>query len=140
MIDATRTLTSTFDGLDRLIQASSSDGTPYQYRYDAAGNRLTAAEGSQSITATYDAANQLTSLNGVTTTSDANGNLLSDGTTSYQYDSLDRLIAATTGITRRRWATRPWATGSGRRRRASPRPTPLISTALAQVLPRRRTA
>lgn len=81
MIDSTRTLTYTFDGLDRLIQATSSDGTPYQYTYDAAGNRLSAMEGSHSTTAAYDVANQLTSVNGVATSSDANGNLLSDPST-----------------------------------------------------------
>ncbi len=70
------------------------------YTYDAAGRR-TEMSGSWARTllpramssATYDAANQLTSWAGATVTYDANGNLLNDGVRSYGWDARNRLAA-----------------------------------------------
>jgi RHS repeat-associated protein len=71
------------------------------YGYDLAGRR-TAVGGSWARTglpaattaaATYDAANQLTSWNGVPVTYDANGNLTTDGTRTFTWDSQNRLTS-----------------------------------------------
>jgi YD repeat-containing protein len=69
-----------------------------RYTYDAVGNRLTEeTEGSLVNAYTYDAANRLTSVDGVTYTWDDGetsfaGNLLSDGMNTYSYDHANRLI------------------------------------------------
>ena len=70
------------------------------YTCDAAGNR-TAVGGTWARTglpvaltsATYDAANRVTTWAGTAFTYDANGNLTSDGLTSYTWDARDQLIA-----------------------------------------------
>ncbi len=57
------------------------------------GNRLQLTRNQQQVTSyQYDAANRLTSVNGVAYTWDANGNLLSDGVRSYVYDHANRLV------------------------------------------------
>ena len=83
----TRTITYSYDGLQRLTSAQERGATTnsYSYAYDQVGNRT---EGGR----TYDAANQVVGWN-----YDAAGNLLNDGTTSYTYDALNR--AVTTGST-----------------------------------------
>ena len=55
------------------------------------------ARSSTASTTTYSAnnLNQYTSVGGVAQTYDADGNLLSDGTNTYTYDVLDRLISVT---------------------------------------------
>ncbi len=58
------------------------------------GNRLTeTALGGAAKTYTYDAANRLTSADGVSYTWDNNGNLLDDGAHTYTYDHANRLKA-----------------------------------------------
>ncbi len=47
----------------------------------------------------YDDANRLTTANGVTYSSDDNGNLLNDGTQTYTYDQANRLKEKTRGAT-----------------------------------------
>jgi RHS repeat-associated protein len=49
--------------------------------------------------ATYDAANEQTTFSGATLQYDANGNLTSDGTNSYQWDARNRLIAISGSVT-----------------------------------------
>jgi RHS repeat-associated protein len=46
---------------------------------------------------TYDAANRMTGVNGVTYTWDDNGNLVDDGTSTYTYDAAGSLIGITQG-------------------------------------------
>jgi RHS repeat-associated protein len=41
VLHPTRTLTYTYDGLDRLTQATRNDGTVFQYGFDAGGNLVT---------------------------------------------------------------------------------------------------
>lgn len=87
-----------FDALDRLIGATLNvAGTPktYAYTYDAAGNRLTANEAGTLTTFTYDAANQIATINGNAVTHDAAGRFTSDGTDAFAWDALGRLIAVT---------------------------------------------
>ena len=45
----------------------------------------------------YDDANRLTTVNGMSYTWDANGNLLADGTSIYSYDHANRLVGVTQG-------------------------------------------
>ena len=72
-----RTLTYTYDGLQRLIGAQESPGSSYAYQYDVAGHpRAGDVQGW-----TYDAA----------------GNLTGDGISTYSYDALGRLTAGTSG-------------------------------------------
>jgi RHS repeat-associated protein/uncharacterized repeat protein (TIGR01451 family) len=93
----TRVTRYTYDGLHRLIGATDSMGGVYTYTYDAVGNRLSANEAGVSTVYTYDAANQLTSVNGVPYTWDANGNLLNDGRRTFTYDAGNRLTQVITG-------------------------------------------
>ena len=70
------------------------------YTYDVRGNRI-GTNGSLASTslppavssAAYDQANRLTNWNGAAITYDANGNMLSDGTRTYAWDSRNRLIS-----------------------------------------------
>ena len=68
------------------------------YTYDAAGNRINFSRtGPQAdlpaeVQAAHNAANQLTQFNTDTLTYDENGNLTSDGTTTYTWDARNRLI------------------------------------------------
>ncbi|KAB8141087.1 hypothetical protein F8S13_21465, partial [Chloroflexia bacterium SDU3-3] len=86
--DHSRTIAYAYDGLGRLTGADASTGTDYTYRYDVVGNRT---EGGK----TYNAANQVDGW-----TYDLKGRLTSDGTTTYGYDNLDRVIALN-GVTQR---------------------------------------
>jgi len=88
-----RTLTYTYDGLQRLIGAQESPGSSYAYQYDVAGNRTdVTTNGTLTQHRAYDAANQLQSG-----TYDAAGNLLTDGSGTYSYDALGRLTAGASG-------------------------------------------
>jgi RHS repeat-associated protein len=71
------------------------------YTYDAAGNRISFSRTSpqadlpQPIQAAYNAANQTVQFNTDTLTYDTNGNLTSDGTTTYTWDARNRLTSMT---------------------------------------------
>jgi YD repeat-containing protein len=82
--------------LNQLIEETLIDGTTITYEYDSVGNRtkkiVTDGNGSTTTTYTYDAANQLTSVNGQSYTYDQNGNLTHDGTYTYVYNEDNRLI------------------------------------------------
>ncbi|SFQ19559.1 RHS repeat-associated core domain-containing protein [Ralstonia sp. NFACC01] len=76
------------------------------YAYDAGGRRIQMGGTLASMTlpaavsgAAYDANNRLTSWAGANLTYDANGNLLTDGTLTYAWDSRSRLSALTGGAT-----------------------------------------
>jgi RHS repeat-associated protein len=91
-----RTITYTYDGLLRLISAEASDGDDYTYTYDLVGNRTGVwVNGIRTETKTFDAANQV-----VGWTYDAAGNLLYDGSLSYGYDALNRLVQQGTSVNR----------------------------------------
>ena len=92
-----RIISYTYDSLYRLTDAEYSTGEFYQYAYDAVGNRLSLVTSNGSTSYEYDAANRLTSVNGVVYTWDANGNLLSDGVRSYSYDHANRLTQVVSG-------------------------------------------
>ena len=87
-----------YDGLQRLTEASYSTGERFQYAHDAVGNRTwmthtTPLIGRVVTRYTYDAANQLTHVNGIALTWDNNGNLLQDQAGyMYTYDAANRLV------------------------------------------------
>ena len=96
----------TYDIASRLTGITYKQGATtlgnLTYTYDAAGNR-TQIGGSwartglpQAVTsATYNAANRLTTWAGTTLTYDANGNLTNDGAKSYTWDARNRLSSMT---------------------------------------------
>jgi RHS repeat-associated protein len=70
------------------------------YQYDTAGRRtqmggsLAATGFPQAVSsAAYDVANELTNWNGATITSDANGNILNDGVAAYTWNARNQLIS-----------------------------------------------
>jgi RHS repeat-associated protein len=85
---ATRVITYSYDGLQRLDSAGESPGTLYAYAYDDAGNSTGVwVNGTRMLTQTYNAADE---VNGWTY--DAAGNLTDDGTHTYDYDDAGRLV------------------------------------------------
>jgi RHS repeat-associated protein len=97
------TVSYTYDNADELTEIDyvRSDTTVIgniTYTYDAAGHR-TSIGGTLanviiptlSASATYDADNRLTQLNGVTQTYDANGSLTGDGANVYSWDARNQL-------------------------------------------------
>jgi RHS repeat-associated protein len=90
-IETDVTIDYTYDPLYRLTAADYSTGEFFHYTYDAVGNRLTQETEAGTSAYTYDIANRLTSVDGVTYTWDDNGSLLSDGASTYTYDHANRL-------------------------------------------------
>ena len=93
------TITYDYDPLNRLTDANYDTGDYYTYTYNAVGNRETQEKYIAGVLTndsyTYDIANRLTNVNGVTYTWDDNGNLLDDGVNSYAYNSANRLATLT---------------------------------------------
>jgi RHS repeat-associated protein len=97
-------LTYGYDNDSRINSMSYQLGTTLvgslTYQYDAAGRR-TQVGGSLAATgfpspvssATYDTANELTNWNGTTITPDANGNILNDGVAAYTWNGRNQLIS-----------------------------------------------
>jgi len=90
----TRTITYTYDPLNRLTGADYSTGESFEYQYDAVGNRTAMTDTTGVTTYEYDAANRLTSANGVTYTWDDRGNLTNDGVFTYTYNAAGRMVRA----------------------------------------------
>ena len=95
---ASRLTGITHDGPAGLIEGLT-------YTYDAAGNRSTLlrSDGMASLlpnamtSATYDPANEQMTFAGAALQYDANGNLINDGTNTYQWDARNRLIGMSGG-------------------------------------------
>jgi RHS repeat-associated protein len=96
-ITTTITITYDYDPLHRLLATDHSSGERFQYAYDAVGNRTVMTDSMGAYVSTYDAANRLTNVDGVTYTWDSQGNLSSDGVFTYTYDAANRLIEAVQG-------------------------------------------
>ena len=86
-----------YDQLYRLTEADYSTGEYFWFTYDAVGNRLTQETHEDFNTYLYDDANKLTEVDGVTYTWDVNGNLLSDGVSTYTYNQAHYLMTVTQG-------------------------------------------
>ncbi len=98
-LDGTWAYTYNADGeLTLAVFASTNPSIPSQdlaYNYDAAGNRTsTVVNGVTTVYVTNDM-DRYTSVGGTPYVYDANGNLLSDGTNTYAYNSLNELISVT---------------------------------------------
>jgi len=96
-------LTYVYDNDSRINSMSYLLGTTsvgtLSYQYDAAGRRtqmggsLAATGFPQAVSsAVYDPANELTNWNGTTITPDANGNILNDGVAAYTWNARNQLI------------------------------------------------
>ena len=89
----------TYDADGQLIQAvfaSTNPSVPSQdlaYSYDAMGNRITTIINGVTTAYTSNDMNEYTSVGGIAYTYDADGNLKSDGSNSYSYNSLNQLIS-----------------------------------------------
>ena len=87
-LGSNRSVSYTYDGLQRLTAANESPGTSYAYSYDDVGNRTGVwLNSTRVVTQTFNTANQVDGF-----TYDAAGNLSNDGSTTYGYDTLGRLI------------------------------------------------
>ena len=88
-----------YDADGQLIGVAYPDGTSETFAYDAVGNRTSY---------TVNELNQYLSGNGATFTYDLDGNMTSrkdaDGTTTYAYDTLNRLVAVTNEAKNIRWS------------------------------------
>ncbi len=95
------TWTYTYDVDGQLIGAvfaSTNSTVPSQdlaYTYDAMGNRITTVINGVTTAYSTNDMNEYTSVGGVADTYDADGNLTSDGTNTYTYNSLNQLIGVT---------------------------------------------
>jgi RHS repeat-associated protein len=91
---ASRLTGITHSGQSGIIEALT-------YQYDAAGNRTSLLRSNGTATmlpvavagATYDAANEQTAFAGGTLEYDSNGNLITDGVNTYQWDARNRLVS-----------------------------------------------
>jgi RHS repeat-associated protein len=85
-----------YDPIYELTQAVVGGSLAESYSYDAVGNRLTSVG---PVTYSYNSSNELTSSSAAMYTYDANGNTVSEtdsaGTTSYAWDSENRLTTVT---------------------------------------------
>ncbi len=87
-----------YDPLYRLTEADYSTGEYFWYTYDAVGNRLTQEIHEEFNTYVYDDANKLINVDGSAHTWDVNGNLLSDGVSTYTYNWANRLTSVVQGV------------------------------------------
>ncbi|WP_240620220.1 DNRLRE domain-containing protein [Peribacillus acanthi] len=96
VITSAGTASYQYDALNQLTQETLVDGSTISYEYDAVGNRtkkVVIKSGNTTTTNyTYDAANQLTAVNGQAYTYDPNGNLTNNGAKTFIYDVENRLI------------------------------------------------
>ena len=91
--DALGALTLTYDPAGNVLQAAYSDGTTFDYTYDA-NDRLSAANG---MTRSYDDNGWITESNGIAITRDPGGRISSmtlalGKTVNYAYDANDNLV------------------------------------------------
>ena len=93
-----------YDAIGQLVGANFASSNPAvisnqtrQYVYDAAGNRISTLVNGVATSYSSNALNQYTTVGGAGYSYDADGNLLSDGVRSYQYNSENRMIRATAG-------------------------------------------
>jgi len=86
-------ITYTYDLNNQLIEAKYSDGRIYSYQYDSNGNRLKKSSSSSTTTATYDARDQLNSLDGISVRHDPVGNVTNLGGSTFTYNSNNALLS-----------------------------------------------
>jgi YD repeat-containing protein len=86
-----------YDDLDRLTSATRSGTAAFShtYAYDLNNNRTGFTSGGTTTSATYDNANQITSLGGTSYSYDRNGNLTAYGSNSLSYDQSNKWTSGT---------------------------------------------
>ncbi len=107
VLDSVGLTSYAYDSNDRLQQVTDPDGKITSYTFDGAGNRLTQVVTPNGVLAqttgyTYDPADRLTQVTAPdgsikTHTYDDRGNLTDDGTNTYAYDGLNRLVSVSQG-------------------------------------------
>ncbi len=80
-----------YDDLYRLTKSTYADQSSDTFTYDAVGNRLT----EDTDDYTYNAADQLTDLEGVSFGYDNNGNLTSRGSDTFSWNAADQMTSTT---------------------------------------------
>ena len=98
--------TYAYDGRGQLLAVKNADGSDAErYAYDKAGNMLKKRVNGKTTTFTFDDANQLVSstTDGVTTryAYDAAGRMVREGSKTYRYGYLDKVMSVTDGDTTR---------------------------------------
>jgi RHS repeat-associated protein len=89
-----------YDAVDQLIEAKYGTARTVGYQYDAVGNRQRVTENGASASYTANSDNGYTSVGGVSTETDLNGNMISLPGAAYAYDAQNRLTSATVnGVT-----------------------------------------
>jgi RHS repeat-associated protein len=84
-----------YDAVDQLIQAKYGTSRTVGYQYDAVGNRQGVTENGTTAPYTANADNGFTSVGGIATETDLNGNMVSVPGGTYSYDAQNRLVSAT---------------------------------------------
>jgi RHS repeat-associated protein len=84
-----------YDAVDQLIEAKYGAARTVGYQYDAVGNRQWVSDNGTTAHYTANSDNGYTSVDGVSTTTDLNGNMVSVPGAAYSYDAQNRLISAT---------------------------------------------
>jgi RHS repeat-associated protein len=84
-----------YDAVDQLIQAKYGTSRTVGYQYDAVGNRQGVTENCTTAPYTANADNGYTSVGGIATETDLNGNMVSVPGGTYSYDAQNRLVSAT---------------------------------------------
>lgn len=87
-------ITYVYDAVGRLANAVYP-ATNYTYTYDSVGNRLTNTKNGTLSTATYNADNQLTTVDTTPYTYDKKGNQIQSGQKTYSYNAENKLTAYT---------------------------------------------
>ena len=89
-----------YDAVDQLIEAKYGTARTVGYQYDAVGNRQWVSDNGTTAHYTANSDNGYTSVDGVSTETDLNGNMVSVPGGAYAYDAQNRLTSATVnGVT-----------------------------------------
>lgn len=89
-----------YDAVDQLIEAKYGTARTVGYQYDAVGNRQWVSDNGTTAHYTANADNGYTSVDGVSTETDLNGNMVSVPGAAYAYDAQNRISSATVnGVT-----------------------------------------
>jgi RHS repeat-associated protein len=89
-----------YDAVDQLIEAKYGAARTVGYQYDAVGNRQWVSDNGTTAHYTANSDNGYTSVDGVSTQTDLNGNMVSVPGAAYAYDAQNRISSATVnGVT-----------------------------------------
>jgi RHS repeat-associated protein len=83
-----------YDAVDQLIEAKYGTARTVGYQYDAVGNRQWVSDNGTTAHYTANSDNGYTSVDGISTETDLNGNMVSVPGGAYAYDAQNRLTSA----------------------------------------------